>query len=75
MQFEIILVILFILLLVTVATAKSALDQLSDVNSGSRDGGEWIGQPAFFRRIVEHRHLFSFTLTLGFTYRSHRLRF
>jgi putative hemolysin len=66
MQFEIILVILFILLLVTVATAKSALDQLSDVNLRVlATEGNGSGQPAFFRRIVEHRHLFSFTLTFG----------
>lgn len=66
MQFEIILVILLILLLVTVATAKSALDQLSDVTLRVlATEGNGSKQPAFFRRIVEHRHLFSFTLTFG----------
>jgi magnesium and cobalt transporter len=66
MQFQIILVIFFILLLVTVATAKSALDQLSDVNLRVlATEGNGSQQPEFFRRIVEHRHLFSFTLTFG----------
>ncbi|MBO0723327.1 MAG: hypothetical protein J2P41_21065, partial [Blastocatellia bacterium] len=55
-----------LLVLVVVATAKSALDELSDValrllasekeNSGDAD---------FWRSILDHHHQLSFTLTFG----------
>src|SRR5881296_982307 len=66
MEYEIALTGVFILMLVIVATAKSALDELSDV-SLRLIASESNGAPhaAFLRLITEHHHLFSFTLTFG----------
>ena len=66
METEIILTSILILVLVVVATAKSALDELSDValrrlvteSHGSRNS-------LFMRSMLERYHLFSFTLTFG----------
>ncbi|MGE0131445.1 MAG: hemolysin family protein [Blastocatellales bacterium] len=66
MESEIALTSIFILVLVVTATAKSALDELSDVSlrrlasetSGSRQTGFW-------RSINDHYHQFRFTLTFG----------
>src|SRR5438132_657160 len=66
MEAEIVLTSIFILMLVIVATAKSALDELSDVSlrllASEGNGGP---QGAFWRQIVANHHLFSFTLTFG----------
>ncbi len=66
MEYEIALTSTFILLLVIVATAKSALDELSDVSlrvlASENNGGP---QGEFLRAINEHHHIFTFTLTLG----------
>ncbi|MGH9938391.1 MAG: hemolysin family protein [Blastocatellia bacterium] len=66
MESEIALTSIFILVLVVTATAKSALDELSDVslrrlasdNNGSRHA-------AFWRSINAHYQQFRFTLTFG----------
>jgi CBS domain containing-hemolysin-like protein len=66
MESEIALTSISILVLVVTATAKSALDELSDVslrllaseNNGSRHA-------AFWRSIIEHYQQFRFTLTFG----------
>jgi CBS domain containing-hemolysin-like protein len=66
MESEIALTGIFILMLVITATAKSALDELSDVtlrrlageNNGSRQAGFWRG-------VNEHYQQFRFTLTFG----------
>src|SRR5262245_50358159 len=66
MESEIALTSIFILVLVVTATAKSALDELSDVGlrllasegNGSRDAEFW-------RSIVAHYQQFRFTLTFG----------
>ena len=66
MEYEIILTSIAILVLVVVATAKSALDELSDVSlrlmASENQNTPWAG---FLRSIVEHYHSFSFTLTFG----------
>jgi CBS domain containing-hemolysin-like protein len=66
MDSEIALTSIFILVLVVTATAKSALDELSDVGlrllasegNGSRDAEFW-------RSIIAHYQQFRFTLTFG----------
>jgi len=66
MESEIALTGIFVLVLVVTATAKSALDELSDVslrlllseNNGSRHA-------AFWRSIIEHYQQFRFALTFG----------
>lgn len=66
METEIALTSIVILVLVVVATAKSALDELSDValrllaseKENSSDAGFW-------RSILDHHHQLSFTLTFG----------
>lgn len=66
MEIEIALTGVLILALVLFATAKSALDELSDVSlrllatesSGSR-------HTAFWHEIIEHHHQLNFTLTSG----------
>jgi CBS domain containing-hemolysin-like protein len=66
MESEIALTSIFIVVLVVTSTAKSALDELSDVslrllaseNNGSR-------RAAFWRSILDHYHQFRFTLTFG----------
>lgn len=66
MESEIALTSIFILVLVVTATAKSALDELSDVSlrrlasdtNGSRQAGFW-------RSIIDHYQQFRFTLTFG----------
>jgi CBS domain containing-hemolysin-like protein len=66
MEYEIALTSIFILVLVVTATAKSALDQISDVslrllaseNHGSR-------HTQFWRSIIDHYYQFRFTLTFG----------
>src|SRR4030095_16658036 len=66
MEYEIILTSICILMLVIFATAKSALDELSDVSlrrlASDKNGS---AQGAFIRSIIAHHHLFSFTLTFG----------
>lgn len=66
MESEIALTSIFILMLVVTATAKSALDELSDVSlrvlaSDSED----TPHAQFWRAILEHYHRLSFTLTFG----------
>jgi putative hemolysin len=66
MESEIALTSIFILVLVVTATAKSALDELSDV--GLRllaSDGNGSGHSEFWRSIVAHYHQFRFTLTFG----------
>jgi CBS domain containing-hemolysin-like protein len=66
MESEIALTSIFILVLVVTATAKSALDELSDV--GLRllaSDGNGSGHSDFWRSIVAHYHQFRFTLTFG----------
>lgn len=66
MEFELVLTGIFILVLVTVATSKSALDELSDVSLRVlASESEIAPQRLFLRRIVQHHHRFSFTLTFG----------
>ncbi len=66
MESEIALTSIFILVLVIVATAKSALDELSDVSlrllaSEAQDSPH----ANFWRSIFEHHHQLTFTLTFG----------
>ncbi len=66
MESEIALTSIFILVLVITATAKSALDELSDVSlrllaSETED----LPHADFWRRILERHHQLSFTLTFG----------
>ncbi len=66
MESEIALTSIFILVLVVTATAKSALDELSDVSLrrlASDTNGS--GQAGFWRSIIDHYHQFRFTLTFG----------
>jgi CBS domain containing-hemolysin-like protein len=66
MESEIALTSIFIMVLVVTATAKSALDELSDV--GLRllaSDGNGSGQSEFWRSIVAHYQQFRFTLTFG----------
>src|SRR5262245_63521092 len=66
MESEIALTSIFIMVLVVTATAKSALDELSDV--GLRmlaSEGNGSGQSEFWRSIVAHYQQFRFTLTFG----------
>lgn len=66
MESEIALTSILILVLVVVATAKSALDELSDValrRLASESSG--MRYAAFVRSIQERYHLFNFTLTFG----------
>lgn len=66
MESEIALTSILILVLVVVATAKSALDELSDValrRLASESAG--MRHAAFVRSIQERYHLFNFTLTFG----------
>ncbi len=66
MEAEIVLTGTFILVLVIVATAKSALDELSDVSLRLlASETEAAPQSAFLRGITRHHHRFSFTLTFG----------
>ena len=66
MESEIALTSIFIMVLVVVATAKSALDELSDVSlrllANDRDESP---DAAFWRSILEHHHRLTFTLTFG----------
>ena len=66
MEYEIPLTGIAIVVLVIVATAKSALDELSDV-SLRLIASEYANtsRAEFIRSIVEHYHSFSFTLTFG----------
>ena len=66
MEYELPLTGIAIVVLVIVATAKSALDELSDV-SLRLIASEHANTPRadFLRSIVEHYHSFSFTLTFG----------
>ena len=66
MEYEIALAGAFILALVIVATAKSALDELSDVSLRLL-ASESNSAPhaSFLRSITENHRLFSFTLTFG----------
>jgi putative hemolysin len=66
MESEIVLTSIFIVMLVVTATAKSALDELSDVSLRVL-AGEAEGSPhaKFWRSILEHYHQLSFTLTFG----------
>lgn len=66
MESEIALTSIFILVLVITATAKSALDELSDVSlrllaSETED----LPHADFWRSILERHHQLSFTLTFG----------
>jgi putative hemolysin len=66
MEYEIALTGILLLVLVIVATAKSALDELSDVSLrllASESNG--AAHAAFLRSIIAQHHLFSFTLTFG----------
>jgi putative hemolysin len=66
MEYEIALTGISILVLVVVATAKSALDELSDVSLRSLASDSQSGRRAeFLRYVVEHSRLFGFTLTFG----------
>ncbi|MCI0664908.1 MAG: CNNM domain-containing protein, partial [Acidobacteria bacterium] len=66
MESEIALTGIFVLVLVIVATAKSALDELSDVSlrllASEREGSPHAG---FWRSILDHHHQLRFTLTFG----------
>jgi magnesium and cobalt exporter, CNNM family len=64
MEAEIVLTAIFILVLVIVATAKSALDELSDVSLRILSGEKGAPQ-AFLRGIIDHHRRFSFTVTFG----------
>src|SRR5262249_19595284 len=66
MESEIILTGICIVMLVLFATAKSALDELSDVALRLL-ASESSGTPraAFWQSILEHHHQFNFTLTSG----------
>jgi putative hemolysin len=66
METEIALTSIVVLVLVVVATAKSALDELSDVSlrllaSEKEDSSD----ARFWRSILDHHHQLSFTLTFG----------
>ncbi len=63
---EIALTGIFILMLVVVSTAKSALDELSDVSLRLL-ASETEGSPhaRFWRSILDHHHRLRFTLTFG----------
>jgi CBS domain containing-hemolysin-like protein len=66
MESEIALTSIFLMVLVVTATAKSALDELSDV--GLRllaSEGNGSGHSEFWRSIVAHYQQFRFTLTFG----------
>jgi CBS domain containing-hemolysin-like protein len=66
MEAEIALTGISILVLVVVATAKSALDELSDVSLRLL-ASEANGSPhaRFWRSVLDHHHQLSFTLTFG----------
>jgi len=66
MESEIVLTSIFIVMLVVTATAKSALDELSDVSLRVL-AGETDETPhaKFWRSILDHYHQLSFTLTFG----------
>src|SRR5215831_3414329 len=66
MESEILLTSVCIVMLVLFATAKSALDELSDVSLrllASENGG--ARHADFWQNIIEHHHQFNFTLTSG----------
>ncbi len=66
MESEIALTSIFILVLVVVATAKSALDELSDVSLRLlASETEESPHAMFWRSILDHHHQLSFTLTFG----------
>jgi putative hemolysin len=66
METEIALTSIFILVLVVVATAKSALDEISDVSLRLlASGNEDSPHARFWRSVLEHHRRFSFTLTFG----------
>ena len=64
MEAEIVLTGRCILVLVIVATAKSALDELSDVSLRIL-ASEKAAHQAFLRGIIDHHRRFSFTVTFG----------
>ena len=66
MEYELPLTGIALVVLVVVATAKSALDQLSDFSLRLM-ASESVNTPraGFLRSIVDHYHSFSFTLTFG----------
>jgi CBS domain containing-hemolysin-like protein len=66
MESEIALTSIFLVVLVVTATAKSALDELSDVTLrrlASETSGS--GETVFWRSIIDHYQQFRFTLTFG----------
>src|SRR5215475_12336932 len=66
MESEIALTSIFILVLVVTATAKSALDELSDVSLRLlASDGNGSSHAEFWRSIIAHYHQFRFTLTFG----------
>ncbi len=66
MESEIAVTGIFILMLVVTATAKSALDELSDVSLRLlASEAEVTPHAEFWRSILEHYHQLSFTLTFG----------
>lgn len=66
MESEIAVTGIFIAMLVVTATAKSALDELSDVSLRVLAGDtENTPHAKFWRSILEHYHQLSFTLTFG----------
>ena len=65
MKSAIVMTIGCILVLVVVATAKSALDELSDVSLRRLAGDDNSPHRAFLRNIIDHHLRFSFTLTFG----------
>ncbi|MFN0109854.1 MAG: hemolysin family protein [Blastocatellia bacterium] len=66
MESEIIVTGILIAMLVVTATAKSALDELSDVSLRLlASEAEETPHAAFWRSILEHYHQLSFTLTFG----------
>ncbi len=66
MDYEIALTSIFVVVLVVTATAKSALDELSDVSLrllASESNGSRHSE--FWRSIIDHYQQFRFTLTFG----------
>ena len=66
MELELLLTGIFTLMLVTIATAKSALDELSDVSLRLLvNEKEDSPDVAFWNELLKHHHQFTFTLTFG----------
>ncbi len=66
MEYEIALTSIFILVLVVTATAKNALDELSDVSLRLLASENTASRHAlFWRSIIEHYHQFRFAITFG----------